>query len=635
MTNPFRRIYPGTGDGRIFLDGGLNSRFPVSVIPDNESPDCLNITLDDGAAGTREGSSLLNTTAIGTFPIDGLYVRRGNDDGETMVAFCKGSPYALATTTFITIGSGQSVFTNGIRVGSAQYENHIFFGQAGVVPYKWNGTDFTRHGIYPPTTTMTAATSSNGTITGQYRYKLTNVNSQLVESDVGPATATFTATAEEITVSSIPLAPTSYGVSTRKLYRTENAGSAYKLLATISNNTATTYTDNSSDSELTTTAPVDQGVPPQWDVAVYYQDRLFMNDPSNLNYVWYSELGNPYIVKATNFNKAGDNTSDLVRGIIPYSNGILVVGDKSFTLIYMPDTTTSNWVTVVLSSKYGTKSPYALVNFQDRMFFPAMENGKFVGFANLLGTTVEPSGTSLTVQGIASDLNSKVIEDQIADIQTGYLKNISAIIYKSKIYITLSYGTSQTTNNRIYVFDYSYGNLDKSERFTWIPWTGLNISQFAIYQGNLYGGSSASDGKVYQLNNGTYSDNGTAINSYIWTKEFPGFIKEENFHKDFRYVNILIDKPGAYFMDVLVRNDSDSGDGDLYQVSLNPNSSLWGTMIWGANTWGGGADQQDLKLFIGNKRGKRIQFQFNNQNTVNQRFKIHWLKYSYNLKGHR
>ena len=90
MTNPFRRIYPGTGDGRIFLDGGLNSRFPVSVIPDNESPDCLNITLDDGAAGTREGSSLLNTTAIGTFPIDGLYVRRGNDDGETMVAFCKG-----------------------------------------------------------------------------------------------------------------------------------------------------------------------------------------------------------------------------------------------------------------------------------------------------------------------------------------------------------------------------------------------------------------------------------------------------------------------------------------------------------------------------------------------------------------
>lgn len=46
----------------------------------------------------------------------------------------------------------------------------------------------------------------------------------------------------------LPLGPT--GTTGRKIYRTAAAGSALKLLATVANNTATTYLDNIADSSL-------------------------------------------------------------------------------------------------------------------------------------------------------------------------------------------------------------------------------------------------------------------------------------------------------------------------------------------------------------------------------------------------
>src|SRR3990167_9940464 len=180
----YKRIYPKNG-AQLF-DGGLNSKYEKALIGDNESPDCQNVIFSKGAVETRGGVTKLNTQAIATAVGDGLYTRRTNAGGETMIAFAHGSAWTLQSTTFATIGSAQSVFTAGVRVGSAQMENHAFFGNGYVIPYKYNGTDWTRHGVYPPTTTMVAGTAPTGNaLTGAFRYKLTNVNTALVESDVG------------------------------------------------------------------------------------------------------------------------------------------------------------------------------------------------------------------------------------------------------------------------------------------------------------------------------------------------------------------------------------------------------------------------------------------------------------------
>ena len=167
MGSRYEVIYPARAG--VLFDGGLNTKFERSIIPDNESPDCLNVVFTNGAVATRGGTSKLNTTAVGSFVFDGLYTRRGDDSAETMIAFAGGSAWGLAGTTFTTIGSAQSVFTTANRVAAAQYRNNLFIGNGGVIPYKWNGSDFTRHGVYPLTNTVSIMCAAAGVIFSRVR----------------------------------------------------------------------------------------------------------------------------------------------------------------------------------------------------------------------------------------------------------------------------------------------------------------------------------------------------------------------------------------------------------------------------------------------------------------------------------
>jgi hypothetical protein len=163
----------------------------------------------------------------------------------------------------------------------------------------------------------------------------------------------------------------------------------------------------------------------------------------------------------------------------------------------------------------------------------------------------------------------------------------------------------------------------------------LNATQFTVYGGNLYYGSSTANGFVYKLENSVYADDSSAINSFFWTKEFSGLKGHENYEKDFRSVELLVDKAGAYNMNVTYRVDSDKGSGTQVQVNLNPGSTIWNAFVWGNANWGGGTNQETIKIPLANARGKRIQFRFDNQNTANQRFKVHGLNFTYSIRGKR
>lgn len=626
-------LYPG--DGRIQLDGGLNNKFHRSIISDNESPDCANVVFNNAAAETRGGIQKLNTTAIGSFAINGLKTRHDNTGSETMVAFANGTFWQLAVSTFSTIPSGQSVFTSGTRIGTAEYEDKMFIGNGSTMTYKYDGTNFTRHGVYPPTTTASVASNGAGVLTGDHLYKVTFLNSFSVEGNGGPATTTFTATATGSTlrVSSIPVAPQSFGVAQRRLYRLD--GATYKLVTTIADNTTTTFDDNVTTTTLGAAMPSDNGVPPLYDVAHYHQNRLFMTDPSNRNFMWYTNLAEPYTVGSLNFLRIGDNTSDLIQTYETLDNSVLVCCAKSEWLVYMPDTDPANWQVVRIKSPYGTKSKYGLWRFNNKIGFPAVDNDKYVGFGAVSGGSIDTSTALLTVSTAGSDRISDRIEPDMFLIPEASLNNISAIVFKNKAYIAVPHGAGQTTNNRVWVADFSLSNLERRQEIVWVPYTGINISDMTIYNGNLYGGSSSANGFVYQMETTTYSDDGVAIDSYIWTKELYGGKGEEGIHKDFRRAIIFYELAGDYNMNMTYRLDSDNGSGNAISVDLTPGGSLWGTMIWGVDVWSPGNEEAEKTIPLGTARGKRIQFKFSNQNTINQRFRIIGLNLNYNTKGRR
>jgi len=631
MTSVFNIIYPPSE--RIGFDGGMNSKFDRALLLDNESPDCKNVVFGNGSVETRGGTDKLNTAAVGSMAIDGFYTRHTSDGAESMTAWADGSLHVLSGTTLVTIPSAISVYTAGQRVCATEYEDYIFYGNGGSIPYKYNG-DFTRHGAYPGTTTMSVDSSATGTVlSGVYSYKYTFVNTNLVESDVGPA-VTFTATTKNNTLTNIPVGAQSFGVSARKLYRTIDEGTTYKLLDTINDNTTTTYDDGVADGSLGAAAPTDQGVPPNYSVSITHQSRLFVIDPAT-NFVKYSEIGNPYVFKATSFRRIGDKTGDIPQALEIFDNSIVVGCRKSMWIIYMPSTDATTWQDIRVKTSLGTRSPFGMFRYNNRVMFPATSDENFVGFAAIAGQTTEATATLLTIQATGSEFKSDKIEPEMFKVVEAYVPNISSLVFKRKAYISLTHDTGNTTNNRIWCFDFSIENLSKKQKFTWVPWTGVNAAQLAIYDDKVYFGDSTANGFIYEANTDTYNDDGSAIDSYYWTKEFAGKKGDETYTKDWRFANILYEQPGDYFMDMNLRLDSDSGDGNVSQIDLNPGGSLWGTAQLGRDAWGGGADEIDKKVFLGQLTGKRLQFRFGNQAVANQKFKVLGLSLTYNKKGQR
>lgn len=86
---------------------------------------------------------------------------------------------------------------------------------------------------------------------GAYKYKVTFIfaSGEGVDSDESSAVTVVTpGTAGQISLTAIPLS--TKGATARKLYRTTAGGSTFKYLATISDNTTASYTDNIADASL-------------------------------------------------------------------------------------------------------------------------------------------------------------------------------------------------------------------------------------------------------------------------------------------------------------------------------------------------------------------------------------------------
>lgn len=102
-----------------------------------------------------------------------------------------------------------------------------------------------------PTVALISPAAGGNLSAGAYRYRVTFVTAD-GETDGGVISSAVTvsnpAVNGKVTVSDIPVGGAL--VTARKLYRTAAAGSAYLLLATISDNTTTTYTDNIADASL-------------------------------------------------------------------------------------------------------------------------------------------------------------------------------------------------------------------------------------------------------------------------------------------------------------------------------------------------------------------------------------------------
>ena len=107
-----------------------------------------------------------------------------------------------------------------------------------------------------PTVALAAPAVAGNVTAGAHRYTISFLTAD-GETQAGGVSAAVTvvdsAVNGKVELSAIPLGGSL--VTSRKIYRTAAAGSTYLLLATLTNNTATTYTDNIADASLGAQAP--------------------------------------------------------------------------------------------------------------------------------------------------------------------------------------------------------------------------------------------------------------------------------------------------------------------------------------------------------------------------------------------
>lgn len=624
MGDEFHIVYPLTA-----FDGGKNNKYDPSIIADNESPSCQNCVFDDlGGVQTRLGSKKLNTAAVGSFSGDGVFTARFQNGTEEMLGWWNGSMFRLSGTSFITVPSAQSVFTAGTRVDMFMYQDLAFFGNGGSKPYKWNGTEFTRHGIPQPNsgpTAISGTAGANGAQTGDVNYKVSYVNSYVVEGDVSAETTTLTlASTATVSLTSIPLAPTSFGVNARKLYRKDaGTGGSFKLVTTISDNTTTTYTDSTVSTSLGATAPTDQGEPPMWKFGKSHQERGWLVDDTSKSTLYYTELGNPFVVKTTNFQLMGDRDGESCTGLAIHADNIAFYKDYSVWALYLQTTTPGDWLRIKTLSKYGAASHFAIADFNELQMFLGKRYGSITGFYVLAGINTVPNATDTSVTGIYADAYSNEIEPDVLQFLKSVAVKASGIEFNNKLWFTVPSTVSSTRNDAVYQFDFQRRDKDPKTG-SWMPFDyPFDIACFTVYDGKIYAQAATPNGFVYQLDlAGTYNDDGTAIDSFWQSKDFSGHKQHRENQKDFRQANFTVETFGAFFMNVRHRTDSDTSLGTTNQISLNPGGSLWGSMTWGSSSWGGATNRRKVTIYLGPSSGKKISFRFDNQNVVNSAFHV-------------
>lgn len=181
----------------------------------------------------------------------------------------------------------------------------------------YDGTNNTENMGVPVPSAPTMAEDVAGNPNGAYKYKVTYEIDGYQEGSASAASATITVTSKKILVT-IPVS-TNTRVTKRILYRTVASGAVYNKLATVSNNTDTTYLDNIADGSLDTTitAPTDYGAPASYKYGCLHKFRLFLaRNSSNLSRVIYSDVRSgiayPDVFPANNyFDVLKDNGEEI------------------------------------------------------------------------------------------------------------------------------------------------------------------------------------------------------------------------------------------------------------------------------------------------------------------------------------
>jgi len=173
------------------------------------------------------------------------------------------------------------------------------------------------------------------------------------------------ATNEKLLLSSIPTSSDAQ-VDQRKIYRTAANGLDYFWLATINDNTTTTFVDNIPDSALGVAMAEDHDVLPNGKFSTWWDERLWV---SGDNVVYYSDVDNPEAfdidVRFITIRK-GDKGNDITQ-MVDYKDALYVFKKNStFIILKKPG---GGYGRYLLTRDFGCIAPWSMIEVNNLLMF--------------------------------------------------------------------------------------------------------------------------------------------------------------------------------------------------------------------------------------------------------------------------
>lgn len=174
-------------------------------------------------------------------------------------------------------------------------------------------------------------------------------------------------TNESINLSYIPLGPT--GTTSRSIYRKSSETSGYRLIATLSNNTDTTYTDTTADASAGTQLPTVTDDMPKGKFLLIHRERLFIaGDPDAESNIYYSNPLLPHIIQQTtnlDYISVSKDDGDKITGIKNFQGILMCIKQNNIRKIgvssALSNADPTSWYVEDPIAQIGSPAPWSIV----------------------------------------------------------------------------------------------------------------------------------------------------------------------------------------------------------------------------------------------------------------------------------
>jgi len=300
----------------------------------------INVETDTkGLLTKRKGGPNYNATLLAAAAKD-QYEAIFSDGTRHLLVVANGEVrYSSGDTIFNSVVNGTGFSASG-NFEFALTQDRVYGGN-GINPSQvydrgtsYGGVTYTAPrmkamGAQAPSSAPTAgAPTAGGSVpNGAHTYKITFLYYDSEESNGSPASGVQTAGAGNNTIplTSIPIG--GYGVTARKIYRDNNDG-LWLHIATLTNNTATTFSDTINVGVTPTEIPTTNDTPPTFARITLWLDQLWVSgvpgDPSTL---FYSDTDRPDIFPDS--NQILCNQEDFITAHVVYFDRLIVFNRRS------------------------------------------------------------------------------------------------------------------------------------------------------------------------------------------------------------------------------------------------------------------------------------------------------------------